>query len=309
MAFKKSDPMTNNNFDVIIIGGSYSGLSAAMALGRALRTVLVIDGGEPCNRQTPYSHNFLTQDGQTPKHISNLGKEQVLKYSTVKFHEGFAVNGMKTKNGFEIRNQSGEKFVGKKLIFATGIKDIMPDIEGFSECWGISVIHCPYCHGYEVKHEKTGIMANGDIGFHYAQLISNWTKDLIIFTNGKPTFTTEQIEKITANHIPIIEKEIKGINHENGQIKQLIFKNGDAFELKAIYARPAFVQHSEIPLTLGCELNEQGLIKVDTMQKTNVPGVYASGDNSTPMRSVAFAVSLGNMAGAAVNKELIDELF
>ena len=301
--------INHKHYDVIIIGGSCSGLSAAMALGRALRNVLVIDSGKPCNRQTPHSHNFLTQDGQTPQYISNLGKEQVLKYNTVQFHEGIAVSGIKTNRGFEIMTQAGEKFEGKKLIFATGIKDIMPGIDGFSACWGISIIHCPYCHGYEVRHEKTGIMANGDVGFHYAQLISNWTKDLTIFTNGKPIFTSEQTEKIMAHGIPIVEKEIQRVDHEYGQIKQLVFKDGSTFPLKAIYARPAFIQHSEIPQTLGCELDPQGLIQVGVMQKTNVPGVYASGDNSTPMRSVAFAVSSGTIAGSAINKELIDEEF
>jgi len=297
------------HFDVIIIGGSYAGLSAAMALGRALRNVLVIDSANPCNRQTPHSHNFLTQDGRTPQDITHLAKEQVSKYSTVQFYEGFAISAIRTEQGFEIATQSGEKFMGSKLIFASGIKDIMPDIEGFSACWGISVIHCPYCHGYEVKNQKTGIMANGDMGFHYAQLISNWTQELTIFTNGKSTLTPEQTEIITVKGIQIIEKEIRQIIHEHGQLQQLIFGDGSTFQLKAIYARPAFIQHSGIPQTLGCTLNEHGFIQVDMMQKTNVPGVYACGDNSNPMRSVASAVSQGNMAGAAVNAELTAALW
>jgi len=270
---------------------------------------LVIDGGRPCNRQTPHSHNFLTQDGETPQHISSLAKDQLLKYNTIKFHEGFAVSGIKTGNGFEIITQSGEKFEGKKLIFATGIKDIMPDIEGFSACWGISVIHCPYCHGYEVRNEKTGILANGDAAYHYAQLISNWTKDLTVFTNGKSSLTAEQKNRITTNGIDIIETEIEEIKHQHGRLQHLILKDQSTPTLTAIYARPAFVQHSEIPQTLGCQLNEQGLIQVDMMQKTNVSGIYACGDNSTPMRSVAFAVSQGNMAGAAANGELVAELW
>ena len=140
--------------DVIIVGGSYSGLAAGMALGRALRQVLIIDSGKPCNRQTPYSHNFITQDGKTPEEIATLARQQVEKYDTVTFFNGLATNGAKTENGFEIQTASGETFSAKKLIFATGIKDIMPDIEGYAECWGISVLHCPYCHGYEVRNVK-----------------------------------------------------------------------------------------------------------------------------------------------------------
>lgn len=299
----------NKNFDAIIIGGSYAGLSAAMALGRALRNVLIIDSGLPCNRQTPHSHNFITQDGEKPSVIADKAKAQVLKYHTVHFHEGLAVGGTKTEKGFTIATQSGDEFTAKKLIFATGVKDIMPEIEGFSECWGISVIHCPYCHGYEVKNERTGILANGDFAFHYAQLIHNWTKDLTIFTNGKSTLTKEQTDKIAAHHIPIIEKEIALLKHENGNLQQVIFKDHSTFDLKAIYSRPDFEQHCKIPEKLGCELTEQGFLKVDMFQKTTVANIFACGDNTSPMRSVANAVATGNLVGAMVNNVMLEEEF
>ena len=302
--------MTNsNNFEVIIIGGSYSGLSAAMALGRALRNVLIMDSGFPCNRQTPHSHNFITQDGKTPKEISMLAKQQVEKYETVKFYNGLATSGKKTETGFEITTQTGEQFTAKKLIFATGLKDKMPDIHGFADCWGISVIHCPYCHGYEVKGAKTGILANGDFASHYAQLICNWTKDLTVFTNGKSTLTQEQTDKINKHHIPIIEKEIAYLKHENGHLQQIVFKDHTTFEVKAIYSRPEFEQHCKIPENLGCELTEQGLLKVDPFQKTTVANIFACGDNSSPLRAVAHAVAAGNMAGAVVNNTMTEEEF
>ena len=144
-------------YDIIIVGGSYSGLAAGMALGRALRRVLIIDGGAPCNQQTPHSHNFLTNDGKTPKEIAGLARQQVLQYDTVEWLDAFVIAANKTDTGFELQVQTGEVFTAKKLVFATGIKDIHPEIPGFSACWGISVIHCPYCHGYEVRHQKTGI--------------------------------------------------------------------------------------------------------------------------------------------------------
>ncbi|TGV03548.1 NAD(P)/FAD-dependent oxidoreductase [Flavivirga rizhaonensis] len=301
--------MTNNNFDVIIVGGSYSGLSAAMALGRSLRDVLIIDNGKPCNRQTPHSHNFLTQDGQTPKDITMKAREQVEKYESVRFYNGFATNGVKTQNSFEIETQSGDRFTSEKLIFATGVKDIMPDIEGFSESWGISVIHCPYCHGYEVKHEKTGILGNGEYGFEFSKMINNWTKDLTLFTNGKSTLTEEQTTKLEAHDIKIVEEEIDSFEQIKGQIKNVIFKNGSKRSLKAIYARTSFVQQSDIPKTLGCELTEEGYISVDPFQRTTVQGIYACGDNTTFKRSVSNAVAMGTSAGAIANKEIIDEAF
>jgi len=299
----------NKNFDVIIIGGSYAGLSSAMALGRALRNVLIIDSGLPCNRQTPHSHNFITQDGTKPSEIAKKAKAQVLKYDTVKFLNDLAISGNKTENGFTIATQLGPVFTAKKLIFATGVKDIMPDIKGFAECWGISVIHCPYCHGYEVKHENTGILANGNFALHYAQLIRNWTKELTIFTNGKSTLTQEQTEKVRKHNIPIIEKEIAHIKHEKGNVQQIVFKDNSTFNLIAIYSRPDFEQHCKIPELLGCELTEQGLLKVDMFQKTTVTNVFACGDNASPLRSVANAVATGNLVGAMTNNIMTEEEF
>ncbi|MEL7248516.1 MAG: NAD(P)/FAD-dependent oxidoreductase [Bacteroidota bacterium] len=300
---------SNNGFDVIIVGGSYSGLSAAMALGRSLRNILIIDSGLPCNRQTPHSHNFITHDGEQPAAIAEKAKAQVLQYDTVRFLNSRAINGKRTENSFTIITDKDEVLSAKKLVFATGVKDIMPDIDGFSACWGISVIHCPYCHGYEVKNEKTGILANGDIAFHYAQLIRNWTKDLTIFTNGKSTLTAEQTERIERHGITVVEKEIRSLKHEKGQLEQVVFKDQSAFDLTAIYARPDFEQHCKIPEQLGCELTEQGLLTVSMFQKTTVDGIFACGDNSSPLRAVSHAAAAGTIAGAALNNEMTEEEF
>lgn len=298
-----------NNFDVIIVGGSSAGLSAAMSLGRSLRNVLVIDSGAPCNRQTPHSHNFITHDGSTPSQIATLARQQVEKYDTVKFYDDVVVNGAKTQTGFEIETHSGNAFNANKLIFATGIKDIMPDIKGFSKCWGISVIHCPYCHGYEFRNQKTAIMANGDRAIHLASLVNNITKDLTILTTGKADFSREQNAKLANANVKIITTELAEIEHQNGQVKAVIFKDGTTQSFDAIYASIPFVQQSDLPEALGCELTEQGFIKVNSFQQTTAPGILACGDNSTFMRSVANAVATGSFAGAMTNKDLCDEQF
>lgn len=299
----------NSFFDVIIIGGSYSGLSAGMALGRAIRKVLIIDNGKPCNIQTPHSHNFLTQDGKTPKEISTIARKQVEKYQTVNFYPGLAVSGVKTKLGFEIRTQAGDTFRAKKLVFGTGVKDLMPDFPGFKECWGISIIHCPYCHGYEVQNEITGILGNGDAGFNTAREIYHWTKSLTLFTNGKSSLTKSQTVELKKHQIDIVETEINSFIHKQGQLDKILFKGGAQAKMRVLYARPPYEQHCTIPETLGCELTEQGHLKVDMFQKTSVRGVFACGDNSTPLRSVSNAVAMGTTAGAMVNKEIIEEDF
>jgi thioredoxin reductase len=297
------------HFDVIIVGGSYSGLAAGMALGRALRQVLIIDSGKPCNRQTPKSHNFITQDGKTPEEIIALARQQVGSYDTVSFFNGLAINGTKTKNGFEIQTASGEKFGSKKLIFATGIRDIMSGIHGYAECWGISVLHCPYCHGFEVRNERTGILGNGEYGFEFSNLISNWTKDLTLFTNGTSTLTAGQTMKIEKHNIKIQEKEIQRLEHRNGYIQNIILSDGTKSSVKVLYSRAPFVQHCIIPESLGCEVTDEGYIKVDTLQRTSVHGIYASGDNTTRMRTLANAVAMGTTAGMTANKEIIEEEF
>jgi len=308
--FKEDKKMNDKNqFDVIIIGGSYAGLATAMALGRALRNVLIIDSGKPCNRQTPHSHNFLTQDGKTPKEISALAKQQVVAYDTVTFFDGIATKGLKTSNGFEIQTEKGNKFSATKLVFATGIKDVMPNIIGFSECWGISVLHCPYCHGYEVKNEITGILGNGEYGFEFSKLISNWTKKLILFTNGTSTLTDEQKILLEKHSIEIVEKEIKELEHQNGQLKSILFKDGSKQIVKAIYTKLPFEQNCTLAEQLGCELTEDGYIKIDAFQKTTTENVFACGDNATRIRTVANAVAMGTLTGMTVNKELIEEHF
>lgn len=301
--------MSSQTHDVIIIGGSFAGLSAAMGLGRALRNVLIIDNQLPCNRQTPHSHNFLTQDGEPPLRILEKAREKVRAYSTIDWKIGTAVQAHKIENGFEIVLQSGESYAAKKLLFATGIKDNLLAFNGLSACWGISVIHCPYCHGFEVKNTPTAVIANGDEGFEYVKMISNWTKNLTLCTNGPSTLSPEQGLKLSKNGIQMIESEIGGFVHQNGQIEHIVLKNQEKLPVQAVYYRPSFVQHTDLPAQLGCEMTPQGYIQVSEMQQTSQPGVYAAGDNTSPFRSVANAVAKGSMAAAVLNRELIEEAF
>lgn len=298
-----------NEYEAIIIGGSYAGLSAAMALGRSLRQVLVIDNGKPCNRFTPHSHNFITHDGTAPAEIARQARQEVERYDTVHFHEGLAMEGTKTETGFEIKTQASEVFLAKKLVFATGIRDLLPDIPGLAECWGKTVIHCPYCHGYEFRQQKTGIIAVGKRAIHLASLVNNLTGDLTILTSGKADLEEAQLSKLNNHGIKLVEAKISSIEHESGQVKYVVFKDGSKVAFNAIYAAIPFAQHSEIPVSLGCELTEHGYLKVNNFQQTTINGVYACGDNSSMMRSVATAVYSGNLTGAMVNGFLTEEQF
>ncbi len=301
--------MKTTPYDVVIIGGSYAGLSAAMALGRTLRQVLIIDSGQPCNRQTPHSHNFLTQDGATPAQIAQTAKDQVLAYKTIEFREDLVIQANEHELGFEVKTQSHQTFHAKKLLLAFGIKDKLPEIPGFAECWGISVVHCPYCHGYEFRGKKTGILANGDRAFHLATLVSNLTDQLQIITSEPSDFNPEQLEKFGQNGIKIQEKQVAEIHHRNGILEEVTFGDGSTETFDAIYADVPFSLPGDLVQSLGCKIHENGRIEVDQFQQTSIPGVYACGDCVHGLRSVASAVAAGNLTGAMINHALSGEEF
>lgn len=295
--------------DVLIIGGSYAGLAAAMTLGRSMRKVLIIDSGKPCNRQTPHSHNFITRDGEAPSAIAAIAREQVLQYPTISWLDGKAIGAVKNENYFEIETETGAKYRSRKLLFTTGIKDHMPELEGFAACWGISVLHCPYCHGYEVKDQRLGVYGNGDAGFHLAMLIQHWSKNLALFTGGEPVFSPEQTDKLKRHKIEIIAGKLQKIEEEKGYLTAIVLEDGSRHEKDALFARVPMSEHSGLPAALGCNFDELGYIEVDNFKKTSVNGVYAAGDNTTMMRSVSVAAAAGMMAGSMINKDLIEEDF
>ncbi|AXY76319.1 NAD(P)/FAD-dependent oxidoreductase [Paraflavitalea soli] len=296
-------------FDVIIVGGSYAGLAAAMTLGRSLRRVLIVDSGLPCNRQTPHSHNFITQDGEKPGAIAQLALKQVLAYPTVQFIQGKVTEAQRNGDHFTIKAASGEQYTASKLLFATGIADIMPNLPGFAACWGISVLHCPYCHGYEVKGNKLAVLANGEMAFEYVRLLHQWSQNLVLLTNGSSTLGAALTDKLQQHNIPIIETPLQELVHNDGYITAIRLADGSVLEVDAMFHKPAFRQHCDIPEALGCTRTEQGFLQADEFGKTNVPGVYVAGDNSSMMRSVAAAAAAGNKAGAWINKELVEERF
>jgi thioredoxin reductase len=297
------------NFHVIIIGGSYAGMSAAMALGRSVRNVLIIDAGKPCNRQTPHSHNFLTQDGTTPAALHATARTQVLAYPTVQCIQATAISATPTAKGYTVTTQEGHTYTSRKLILATGIADTMPDVPGFADCWGISAIHCPYCHGYEYRGQPTGIWANGDRAMHLATLVANLTPHLTLFTNGPAAFSPQQMSSLQRRDIHIAESPIAKVLHEHGHMRTVVLQDGASVPVHALYAALPFTQHSQIPQALGCVFTEMGHVQTDAFQKTNISGVFACGDNASPLRAVANAVYAGNIAGVVANKELADEDF
>ncbi|KYP16291.1 NAD(P)/FAD-dependent oxidoreductase [Flavihumibacter sp. CACIAM 22H1] len=291
-------------YEVVIIGGSNAGMSAAMTLGRSLRNVLVIDNGRPCNRQTPHSHNFLTRDGVTPSFLSAVAKEQVLAYPSVQWVEDTVQRVEQLADYLLIYTINGVQVQAKKVLLATGVLDDLLPIPGFAECWGISVLHCPYCHGYEVRNQYLGIVGNGDMAMEFAQLIRQWSGKVHLLTNGPSALTASQWKELEAAAVPVSTSPLFAIRHKEGKMYQLVLKDGTILPFDAVFARVPFKQ-SPLVQQLGLATNEQGYIVVNAFQQTSLPNVFAAGDCTTPMRSISTAVAQGTMAGAALNKYLL----
>lgn len=293
-------------FDVIIIGGSFAGLSAALALGRARRTVLVIDAGEPCNHMVKEAHNFITHDGDDPNLLRARAKDELTHYDTVRVIAG-SVDRVSGSDGAFRVSMDEQVLLGRRILLATGVKDLSPPIPGLAECWGTSVLHCPFCHGYEVRDSALGVLGSGAVGFEFARTIRNWSRKLILLTNGPSELTTEHADELTAHDVMVIEDPIAQLVHHDGQLTHVEFTNGRRMELKALFARLPFSIPQEIVLPLGCTLTDSGHVQVDGLNRTNVAGVFAAGDLTSPMRSLAAAIASGNIAGASITHSLVSQ--
>ena len=296
----------DKSFDIIIIGGSYAGLSAGLTLARSRRKILLLDSGEPCNKMVLHSHNFLTRDGDDPAQLMRIARSQLMKYPTVTWFDGEAVNAKQIENGLEIEVRTGEKFSGKKILFATGLTDVLPGIAGFADCWGRSILHCPYCHGYEVKDQKMAVTANGEHAYHLCVLLKNLTNDLTLFTNGPSSLSSEQKETMKQLGISVYDSPIEKIIHQKHQMEALRLVDGTTHHFSVMFAKVLLHQQCTIPERLGCKFHEH-LLQVDDCQRTSVKNVYAAGDNCRLPRTISLAVAAGTQAGFMINWDLSTE--
>ncbi|MCG6145924.1 NAD(P)/FAD-dependent oxidoreductase [Leptospira bandrabouensis] len=291
--------------EVAIIGGSFSGLSAALSLVRSLRKVIVFDTERPCNRNTPASHNFITHDGESPGSIRKKALSDLENYPNFNLTLGEVTSIEKTEEGFLLKGNEFSPIQTNKIIFATGLKDVLPEIPGFAESWGKSVIHCPYCHGYESMGNKTGLWMNEPGVFEHSKFLKHWSKELTVYTNGPIQFSNEEQTKLGNEGIQVVTDLVDRLIHKEGQISAIKLQSGTENQIEALYTRLPMVQNSKLPEEIGCKLLPSGHLEVTNFYETNVPGVYAVGDMASMFRSVAHAVHSGNIAGAMLNRAMI----
>ncbi|MEO0801052.1 MAG: NAD(P)/FAD-dependent oxidoreductase [Cyanobacteria bacterium J06642_2] len=301
--------MEPNFFDVIVVGGSFAGLSAALQVARARQRVLVIDAGQPRNRFSTNAHGFLGRDGESPAEILRSGKAELLRYPTVSFVEGKAVHAHRDSDKrFSIALDSGEVYQGDRLILALGVVDRLPEIPGVAEHWGKTVAHCPYCHGYELPAGRWGVLKTFEGSFHQAKLLLDWNDDVIFLTNGY-SLSAEERDALTASGIESEEQPIASFTGNNDKISGAKLQNGRMIDLEALFIASQFSIGTSLATQLGCELTDSALgiiIKTDSLKKeTSIPGVFAAGDCSRPAHNISWAVADGAAAGIFAHQSLV----
>ncbi|WP_141501641.1 NAD(P)/FAD-dependent oxidoreductase [Paenibacillus luteus] len=296
--------MDKQFLDVAIIGGGPAGLNAALVLGRARKTVAVIDAGRPRNAVTREVHGFLTRDGISPSDFRRIAKEEISAYPAVSFVTDSAVSIVGTDGWFQIETEQGQTFVSKKILFTVGMKDLPPTIPGLAEVYGKSAFVCPFCDGWELRDQPLVIINKGTTLMHLAPLLSGWTNRFTVCTNGPDELTDAEREEFQRNQVPLFDSPIIQIDSSGGIVREVILEDGTTIPCTGIFFKPDLVTGSDLPQMIGCEITEWGGIVVDQFGKTNIPGVFSAGDAASRMHQAIAAASNGAFAAAVITGEL-----
>lgn len=291
-------------YDVVVVGGGAAGLSAALVLGRARRRVLVCDTQQPRNAASPAAHSVFTRDGTPPAELLAIGRAQLVPYG-VELRSESVVHARAAATGMQLTLANSEHVHTRTMLLATGVRDILPPLAGIEAFWGTSVLHCPFCHGWEVADQPIAVLGTGATAVHLAYLLHNWSHDLVLCTNGPGQVTDEERDQITSLDITIHEQPIARLEGIQAQLERIRFVDGTAIERRALFLRPAQEPQNRLAQELGCTLDTDGLVLVDEHGQTSVPGVYAAGDLTRRIQQVILAAADGARAAFAINHAFI----
>lgn len=302
--------MGDEMFDVVIVGGGAAGLNAALVLGRARRRVAVIDAGEPRNAPAAHMHGFITRDGMSPAAFLAAGRAEVTGYGVTlladRVEELAAVPGRATPL-FRFALASGATVQARRVIVATGLRDELPALPGLRERWGVDVLHCPYCHGYEVGDQRLGVVGSAAFPTHVALLLRQWSPDVTLFADVA-SLSTDDRRNVEARGVRLIDGEVKRVVHgPDGRLAGVDLGDGVPHPLDALFIPPVFVPNDALLTGLGCVRGPDGSVPVDAFGRTAVPGVSAAGNVVDFRAQVVAAAGQGSTAGIALNGDLIEE--
>jgi thioredoxin reductase len=299
-------------FDAIIVGGGPAGLAAGLTLGRALRSALIIDSGEPRNAPASEMHNFISRDGTPPFELRRMARLELERYSTVEVRDTRAVRATTLADGeFEVTLADGTAERARRLLLATSLVDELPSIEGMAELWGRGVFHCPYCHGYEIRDMALAVLGAQPSAVNLALHVTRFSRDVVLCTNGSDELDTDSRDLLAKNGVTLREESIGRLEGSDGHLGCILFTDGTVLDRGALFWSPRFRQRSDLPTQLDCATFDDSCVEVNDVGLTSVPGVYAAGDMARratmhgPAAAVIAAAASGTMAGIGIDKDLL----
>jgi thioredoxin reductase len=303
----------NESYDVVVIGGGAAGLSGAVALARSRRSVLVVDAGEPRNSPADHVHNFLTRDGTPPAELYAAGCAEVARYGA--HVEAGKVTSLSRDGELFRAEVNGRAVTARRLLVATGLHDELPDVPGLAERWGIDVLHCPYCHGWEVRDKRVGILATGPGAVHQALLFRQLTPHVTVLRHTAAPFAAGQAEQLSALGIPVIDGLVVQVEASASRLTAARLADGTRVDLEVLIVAPKFVANADLLAPFGLAPVEVSVggqviatrIAADPGGATGVPGIYVAGNIADPQAQVITSAAAGLMAGAAINMDLVAE--
>lgn len=290
------------NHDVLIVGGGPAGLSAALVLSRARRTVAVIDAGEPRNAAASRMHGFLSRDGMAPSALLASGRDEIARYGATSIDGSVEA----IEPGFTVRLASGAVLGARRILIASGLRDELPDIPGVRERWGRDVLHCPYCHGYEVRDQPIGVIGGGSEAVAHAALIRQWSPDVVLFPH-RDALDADQRELLAARGVRIAVGAIARIVVDGDALQGVQLAGGELVPRTAVFVRPRMVADSGLLVRLGAATDEQGWVRQDAVGRTSVAGVYVAGNAADPRAQVITAAGQGSATAIAINADLVED--
>lgn len=305
-----------NEYDVVVVGGGAAGLSAALVLTRARREVAVVDSGQPRNAPASHMQGFLGSDGLPPTELLAAGRSEVTGYGghllsgTVASITRCSQTGAHARRWFDVVLEDGATLRTRRVLVTTGLRDDVPDVPGVRERWGRDLLHCPYCHGHEVRDQPLGVLGGAPDEIHlavaHAHLIRQWSDDVVFFTHGA-ALTASQSEQLVARAIGVVDEPVARLVVENDQLSGVELESGRVVRRAAVFVRPHFVPNDDLLVRLGCATHDNGWVATDATGRTSVPGVWAAGNAVNPRAQVITAAGEGSAAAIAINNDLVEE--
>jgi thioredoxin reductase len=293
------------DYDVAIIGGGAAGLSAALVLSRARRRVIVVDAGRPRNAPAAHMHGYLGSDGLPPSTLLAAGRDEVASYGG-DIVEGTATDVVRGGAGFEVVVDDGQTLSARRVLVTTGLRDELPEVPGVSERWGRDLLHCPYCHGYEVRDQALGVLGGTPDAIQHAQLIRQWSDDVVFFAHGDGLTAVDRTE-LAARGVDVVEELVARLVVDGDRLTGVELESGRTVPRDAVFVRPRMTPNTRLLTGLGCATHENGWVVADAVGRTSVDGVWAAGNAVNPRAQVITAAGEGSAAAIAINADLVED--